>query len=195
MPQGTLTAAGLLSPGDGLPGGSDTPFLPVPPALGLTVPQEHVNLRQIRLRREIQSHHPVLLDPLTGRAEAVEDLQNALTGSGGATVLQHDQPDRAVLRSPNRFPGPMGACIIDRRPDDVAGDSADESLVDLASLGTNDGGTKSLTTLTITGTPPMERAERRRLLREALVHMAREFGYVDAEGGPAEVRRPGGRPS
>ncbi|MET7648832.1 hypothetical protein ABZS83_35470 [Streptomyces sp. NPDC005426] len=53
-----------------------------------------------------------------------------------------------------------------------------DSLVDLASLGTNDGGTKSVMTVTITGTPAMERAERRRLLREALVHMAREFGYV-----------------
>lgn len=34
---------------------------------------------------------------------------------------------------------------------------------------------------TITAAPAMDRAERRSLLREALVHMAREFGRVDAE--------------
>ncbi|MEU8701616.1 hypothetical protein AB0C61_28950 [Streptomyces sp. NPDC048680] len=56
-----------------------------------------------------------------------------------------------------------------------------DSLVDLAPLGRNDGGTKSLMTVTITATPAMEGAERRSVLREALVHMAREFGYVDAE--------------
>jgi hypothetical protein len=56
-----------------------------------------------------------------------------------------------------------------------------DSLVDLASLGTNDGGTRSQMTVTITTAPAMGRAERQSLLREALVHMAREFGYVDAE--------------
>ncbi|MGW4232220.1 RNA-binding domain-containing protein [Streptomyces sp. NPDC004980] len=56
-----------------------------------------------------------------------------------------------------------------------------DSLVDLASLGTNDGRTRSRMAVTITAAPAMGRAERQSLLREALVHMAREFGYVDAE--------------
>ncbi|MEU1223081.1 AlbA family DNA-binding domain-containing protein [Streptomyces microflavus] len=56
-----------------------------------------------------------------------------------------------------------------------------DRLIDLAPLGTNDEGTRSLLAVTITAAPAMERAERRSLLREALVHMAHEFGYVDAE--------------
>lgn len=56
-----------------------------------------------------------------------------------------------------------------------------DSLVDPASLGTNDGGTRSHMADTITAAPAMDRAERRSLLREALVHMARECGRVDAE--------------
>ncbi|MFI1653289.1 hypothetical protein ACH4XT_41125 [Streptomyces avidinii] len=45
----------------------------------------------------------------------------------------------------------------------------------------NDSGTRSRMAVTITAAPAMGRAERQSLLREALVHMAREFGYVDAE--------------
>ncbi|MFG2133126.1 hypothetical protein ACGFNV_35850 [Streptomyces sp. NPDC048751] len=56
-----------------------------------------------------------------------------------------------------------------------------DTLVDLAPLGRNDGGTRSRMAVTITAAPAMGRAERQRLLREALVHMAREFEYVDAE--------------
>ncbi|MFE3163381.1 helix-turn-helix domain-containing protein [Streptomyces sp. NPDC059224] len=56
-----------------------------------------------------------------------------------------------------------------------------DTLVDLTSLGTNDGGTRSRMAVTITSEPAMGRAERQRLLREALVYMAGEFGYVDAE--------------
>nr|WSU71456.1 hypothetical protein OG499_00205 [Streptomyces anulatus] len=56
-----------------------------------------------------------------------------------------------------------------------------DTLLDLAPLGTNDEGTRSLLAVTITATPAMERTERRSLLREALVHMAHEFGCVDAD--------------
>ncbi|MET9959635.1 hypothetical protein ABZ128_11305 [Streptomyces sp. NPDC006326] len=56
-----------------------------------------------------------------------------------------------------------------------------DSLVDLASLSTDDGGTRSRMAVTITAAPAMGRAERQSMLREALAHMAREFGYVDAE--------------
>jgi hypothetical protein len=56
-----------------------------------------------------------------------------------------------------------------------------DALVDLAPLGPDDGGPRSQMAVTITAAPAMGRAERKRLLREALVHMAHAFGYVDAE--------------
>ncbi|GAA0279876.1 hypothetical protein GCM10010302_17030 [Streptomyces polychromogenes] len=56
-----------------------------------------------------------------------------------------------------------------------------DTLVGLSQLGVNDGGQRSRMAVTITAGPAMGRSERRRLLREALVHMAREFGDVDAE--------------
>ncbi|AMW08138.1 hypothetical protein A4E84_00380 [Streptomyces qaidamensis] len=56
-----------------------------------------------------------------------------------------------------------------------------DTIVDLTPLGTNDGGTRSRMAVTITSEPAMRRAERQRLLREALVYMVDQFGYVDAE--------------
>ncbi len=56
-----------------------------------------------------------------------------------------------------------------------------DSLVDVAALGASDGGTRSRMAVTVTAAPVLGRAERQSLLREALVHMAREFGYVDTE--------------
>ncbi|GLX22417.1 RNA-binding domain-containing protein [Streptomyces lavendulae] len=56
-----------------------------------------------------------------------------------------------------------------------------DSLVDMTPLGPNDGGARSQLAVAITVAPAMDRAERQRLLREALVHMAQAFGYVDAE--------------
>ncbi|MEU2770644.1 MULTISPECIES: RNA-binding domain-containing protein [Streptomyces] len=56
-----------------------------------------------------------------------------------------------------------------------------DSLVDMTPLGPKDGGAGSQLAVAITAAPAMDRAERQRLLREALVHMAHAFGYVDAE--------------
>ncbi|MEU0213920.1 RNA-binding domain-containing protein [Streptomyces sp. NPDC006265] len=56
-----------------------------------------------------------------------------------------------------------------------------DTFLDLAPLGTNDSGPRSQMAVTITAAPAMVRAERQRLLREALAHMANAFGYVDAE--------------
>lgn len=53
--------------------------------------------------------------------------------------------------------------------------------VDLTPLCPTDGGSRSRMAVTITTAPAMIRAERQRLVREALVYMARQFGYVDAE--------------
>lgn len=56
-----------------------------------------------------------------------------------------------------------------------------DTHVDLTPLGPTDGRSRSRMAVTITTAPAMVRAERQRLLREALVYMARQFGYVDAE--------------
>ncbi|WP_405787116.1 putative DNA binding domain-containing protein [Streptomyces sp. NBC_00029] len=56
-----------------------------------------------------------------------------------------------------------------------------DSLVDLSPLGANGGSPRSRMAVTIAAAPAMSRAERQRLLREALAHMAQAFGYVDAE--------------
>ncbi|MER6195956.1 RNA-binding domain-containing protein [Streptomyces sp. NPDC001586] len=56
-----------------------------------------------------------------------------------------------------------------------------DTLVDLGPLGPNDNGPRPKLAVTITAAPAMDRAERQHLLREALVHMAHAFGYVDAE--------------
>jgi hypothetical protein len=56
-----------------------------------------------------------------------------------------------------------------------------DTLVDLAPLGPNDGDPRSQLAVTITAAPAMAHTERQHLLREALVHMAHAFGYVDAE--------------
>ncbi|WP_435057828.1 RNA-binding domain-containing protein [Streptomyces sp. bgisy060] len=56
-----------------------------------------------------------------------------------------------------------------------------DTLVDLGLLGPNDNGPRSKLAVAITAAPAMDRSERQHLLREALVHMAHAFGYVDAE--------------
>jgi hypothetical protein len=56
-----------------------------------------------------------------------------------------------------------------------------DTLVDLGPHGPNDNGPRPRLAVTITAAPVMDRTERQHLLREALVHMAHAFGYVDAE--------------
>ncbi|MET7457460.1 hypothetical protein ABZT03_37495 [Streptomyces sp. NPDC005574] len=51
----------------------------------------------------------------------------------------------------------------------------------LTALSTSDRGPRSKLVVTITAAPAMGRRKRQNLLREALVFMARQFGYVDAE--------------
>ncbi|MET7609280.1 hypothetical protein ABZS96_44615 [Streptomyces avermitilis] len=51
----------------------------------------------------------------------------------------------------------------------------------LTALGTSDRGPRSKLAVTITAAPAMGRRERQSLLQEALVYMALQFGYVDAE--------------
>ncbi|MFD6967387.1 RNA-binding domain-containing protein [Streptomyces sp. NPDC059949] len=55
-----------------------------------------------------------------------------------------------------------------------------DTLVDLAPFGTSDG-SRPVMAVTITGDPLVPASQRRDLTRRALVHMAREFGYIDAE--------------
>lgn len=62
----------------GFPGGSDTPFFPMPPLLRLAVLQQLADFQQVCLWRDVQGHHPEPLDAFARRAEAMEDLQHAL---------------------------------------------------------------------------------------------------------------------
>lgn len=55
-----------------------------------------------------------------------------------------------------------------------------DTLVDLAPFGTGDG-SRPMMAVTITGDPLVPASQRRDLTRRALVYMAREFGYIDAE--------------
>ncbi|UXX97443.1 hypothetical protein N7U49_47475 [Streptomyces sp. AD2-2] len=56
-----------------------------------------------------------------------------------------------------------------------------DTLVDLTVLGTSDRGPRPQLAVTVTAAPAMDHKTRQSLLREALVYMAREFGYIDAE--------------
>ncbi|MFI6415406.1 hypothetical protein [Streptomyces sp. NPDC050585] len=56
-----------------------------------------------------------------------------------------------------------------------------DTLVDMSPLGGNDAGPGPQMAVTVTAAPAIDRRERQRLLRKALVHMANAFGYVDAE--------------
>ncbi|MFD0369716.1 RNA-binding domain-containing protein [Streptomyces sp. NPDC127114] len=71
--------------------------------------------------------------------------------------------------------------ITSEKPTDNGVRPGLDTLVDLGPLGPNDGGPTSQLAIAITAAPAMERADRQRLLREALVHMADAYGYVDAE--------------
>ncbi|MFE2828596.1 RNA-binding domain-containing protein [Streptomyces sp. NPDC059271] len=55
------------------------------------------------------------------------------------------------------------------------------TLIDLEALGPGEDGVRSEMAVTITRSPTMPRQERQAVLRRALVHMARHFGYVWAE--------------
>ncbi|MGW2563872.1 hypothetical protein ACWCXB_32550 [Streptomyces sp. NPDC001514] len=55
------------------------------------------------------------------------------------------------------------------------------TLIDLEALGPGEDGVRSEMAITITRSPTMHRPERQAVLRRALVHMARHFGYVWAE--------------
>jgi len=56
-----------------------------------------------------------------------------------------------------------------------------DTFIDLEPFGPIDRGGRSTLAITVTAAPAMDRTERHDLLRQALVRMAREFGYVDAE--------------
>ncbi len=111
----------------GFPSGSYTSLLPVPPTLRLAVFEQLANPLNVRSRRDVERDHPELLDALAGGTEPVEGLQHGLPGRLRATVLQHDQPDGAVLGGVNGLPGPAQAVIVNVHADDIAArDAADE---------------------------------------------------------------------
>lgn len=106
----------------------------------------------------------VLLSTWETAAELLPDVVGDQSG------LRWAGPPTAELRMTCEQPAENGAL------------PALAQLVDLAPLGDNDdGGGRPGMAVTITAAPAMGRAERQNLMRQALVHMAREFGYVDAE--------------
>ncbi|WP_331746951.1 hypothetical protein OG923_34540 (plasmid) [Streptomyces halstedii] len=105
----------------------------------------------------------VLLDAWETAAELLPDLV------GDPAGLSWAAPPTTELRMTCEQPADNGVL------------PALDTLIDLAPLGTTDGRTRSHMAVTITAAPAMNRAERQRLLRRALAHMAREYGYVDAE--------------
>ncbi|NBM14675.1 RNA-binding domain-containing protein [Streptomyces sp. GC420] len=105
----------------------------------------------------------VLLDAWETAAELLPDVV------GDPAGLSWAAPPTTELRMTCEQPADNGALpVLD-------------TLVDLAPLGSNDGGPRSRMAVTIIAAPAMGQAERKSLLQEALVRMAREFGYVDAE--------------
>ncbi|MFH9821297.1 RNA-binding domain-containing protein [Streptomyces sp. NPDC017230] len=88
---------------------------------------------------------------------------------GGPASLKWAAPPTTELRITSEQPAENGVLpVLD-------------TLVDLGPLGPNDNGPRPKLAVTITAAPAMDRAKRLHLLREALVHMAHAFGYVDAE--------------
>ncbi|MEU6350139.1 RNA-binding domain-containing protein [Streptomyces sp. NPDC047072] len=106
----------------------------------------------------------VLLSAWETAAEVLPDVVG-----GDPSGQRWAGPPTTELRITCEQPGPNGALpILD-------------TYIDLKPLGPRDGGGRPLMAVTITASPAMERTRRKELLRRALVHMATQFGYVDAE--------------
>lgn len=85
------------------------------------------------------------------------------------TQLRWAAPPTTELRLTCEQPAPNGVLpVLD-------------TFIDLEPFGPGDGGGRPEMAVTITAAPAMGRTERRDLMRQALVRMAREFGYVDAD--------------
>ncbi|EDY52718.1 hypothetical protein SSCG_05746 [Streptomyces clavuligerus] len=114
-------------------------------------------------RLELHEVQAVLLSAWETAAELLPDVV------GDPAALAWTAPPTTELRMTCERPAESGVLpILD-------------TLIDLTPLGARDGSALSRMAVTITAAPTMDRRERQALLRHALVHMAREFGYVDAE--------------
>lgn len=99
--------------------------------------------------------------------ETAAELLPAIVGDQSA--LRWAAPPTTELRLTCEHPAPNGAL------------PTLDTLIDLEPFGPIDRGGRSTLAVTVTAAPAMDRTERRDLLRRALVRMAREFGYVDAD--------------
>ncbi|WP_329027157.1 hypothetical protein [Streptomyces sp. NBC_00690] len=124
-----------------------------------------------------------------------------LLGAGGGTQLVLDEvqarPVRLVgdhRRRPTSLPRrpvghALGGTAHHRTAPDLRTTRAERrlaplnSFIDLKPFGPTDSDARSEMAVTITAVPVMERKARKGLTRRALVHMARHFGYTDAEAG------------
>lgn len=103
---------------------------------------------------------------LSGWETAAELLPDTI---GDLSDLRWAAPPTTELRLSCEQPAPSGVLpVLD-------------TLIDVSPLGAGDGGGRTAMAVTITADPAMERNPRQHLLRQALVHMARESGYLDAE--------------
>jgi hypothetical protein len=71
--------------------------------------------------------------------------------------------------------------MTSERPGDHGVLPALDTLIDLAPLGDNADGGRQAMAVAITVTPTLAREWRQGLMRQALVHMAQSYGYIDAE--------------
>ncbi|MEV8047710.1 hypothetical protein AB0P02_28290 [Streptomyces griseoluteus] len=104
--------------------------------------------------------------PSSRRREAAELLPEAVGASAG---LSWAAPPTTELRITCEQPANNGVL------------PGLDTLVDLTVLGTSDRGPRPQLAVTVTAAPAMGHQTRQSTLREALVYMAREFGYIDAE--------------
>ncbi|MFB7673205.1 RNA-binding domain-containing protein [Kitasatospora purpeofusca] len=115
--------------------------------------------------RDTQLHLEEAQGSLLSAWETAADLLPALVGAG---------------HRPWAAPPSVELRLSSERPSTNGGTPALDTLVDLTPFGAGGGG-RPMMAVTITGDPLVPSARRRDLTRRALVHMAHEFGYVDAE--------------
>ncbi|MEV5400854.1 RNA-binding domain-containing protein [Streptomyces cellulosae] len=114
-------------------------------------------------RLELDEVQEVLLSAWETAAELLPGIVS------DPTQLRWAAPPTTELRLTCEQPAPNGVLpVLD-------------TFIDLEPFGPGDGGGRPEMAVTITAAPAMGRTERRDLMRQALVRMAREFGYVDAD--------------
>lgn len=121
-----------------------------------------------------------LLPPGAGTQLGLDDVQALLLAAweSAAETLPHAIVDPARMRwsAPPTTELRLSAEGSHDRPSPALG-----TLIDLEALGPGEDNIRPEMAVTVTRSPVMHHQERQTVLRRALVHMARHFGYVWAE--------------